>query len=289
MKNLPPGSSLKPLGARFAALALTAGVLAGCATTGNPDDPLEGYNRAMFAFNEQLDKAVVKPVAQAYEFVVPDPVRTGVGNVFGNLGDPWISINNLLQGKVADALSDFMRFAVNSTFGLLGALDVATEMGLAKHDEDLGQTLGRWGVGEGAYIVLPFFGSRTVRDTVALPADLAGQDPLQIDHVRTRNSVTALRITHARSTLLGAEKTLEEGTLDKYAYVRDFYLEQRRYKVFDGAPERVYEDFDEASAVPLGEAVDVAATAAVERLELLAIGSVALAGAGVPPDNPIKR
>lgn len=286
--RLPARFPAEFLPARLAALALAAGLLAGCATTANPDDPLEGYNRAMFSFNEQLDKVVVKPVAEAYEFAVPQPVRTGVGNVFGNLGDPWISLNNLLQGKLADGLADFMRFAVNSSFGLFGVLDVATEMGLGKHDEDFGQTLGRWGVGEGAYIVLPFFGPRTVRDAVALPADLVGQDPLQIDHVRTRNSLIALRVTHTRSTLLGTEKTLEEGTLDKYAYVRDFYLEQRRYKVSDGAPERVYEDFDEMSAAPLGGAVDAAARSAVQSLELLGVGRLRVAAAGVP-DQSIKR
>jgi phospholipid-binding lipoprotein MlaA len=262
-------SSFPVLRARLAVAVLSAGLMTGCATTGNPDDPLEGYNRAMFAFNDQVDRAVLKPAAQAYEYVVPGPLRTGVGNFFGNLTDPWIATNNLLQGKVADALSDFMRFAVNSTFGLLGVLDIATEMGLPKHDEDLGQTLGRWGVGEGAYVVLPFFGPRTVRDTVALPADMAGQSPVGIDHVPTRNTVTATRIVHTRSVLLGTERTLDEATFDRYAFVRDFYLEQRRYKVSDGAQERVYEDFDEQSSAPLGEGVDAAATAAVENLELL--------------------
>ena len=203
--------------ARKPALALAASVvlLSGCASTGNPGDPLEGYNRAMFGFNEQLDKVVVKPAAQAYEFVLPGFVRTGVGNFVGNLEDPWIGLNNFLQGKVADGLTDMMRFAFNSTFGLLGVIDIATEMGLPKHDEDLGQTLGRWGVGEGAYIVLPFFGPRTVRDAVALPVDQVGRNPWQLDHVPTRNSYTALRITHVRSTFLGAGKTLEEATIDK--------------------------------------------------------------------------
>ncbi|PKO55757.1 MAG: ABC transporter, partial [Betaproteobacteria bacterium HGW-Betaproteobacteria-21] len=127
---------------------------AGCATTAsNPQDPLEGYNRAMFSFNDRVDRALIKPAAQAYEAVLPSPVRTGVGNVFGNLGDPWIGLNNLLQGKVADALTDLMRFLVNSTFGFVGILDVASEMGLPKHDEDLGQTLGSWGVSEGVYVV----------------------------------------------------------------------------------------------------------------------------------------
>lgn len=252
-------------------LALSLALLTGCATTNSPNDPLEGYNRAMFSFNEQLDKVVVKPAAQAYEFVLPDLVRTGVGNFIGNLEDPWIGLNNLLQGKAADGLSDIMRFAFNSTFGLLGLLDIATEMGLPKHDEDLGQTLGRWGVGEGAYIVLPFFGPRTVRDAVVLPADQMAQNPLQVDHVPTRNSFTAVRITHVRSTFLGAEKTLDEATTDKYAYTRDFYLEQRRYKVLDGKVAREYEDFDARRAPAPGEVLDATAAAAVERLELSGI------------------
>lgn len=255
------------------ALALSASVLAGCATNRNPDDPLEGYNRAMFGFNEQVDKIVVKPVAQAYEFVLPGFVRTGIGNFIGNLEDPWIGVNNLLQGKAAEGMSDLMRFFVNSTFGLLGVLDVASEMGLAKHDEDMGQTLGHWGVGEGAYVVLPFFGPRTVRDTAALPADWVGQNPLFTDHVPTLNGYTALRVTHVRSTFLGTEKTVDEATIDKYAYTRDFYLEQRRYKVSDGKVTREYEDFDARRAPALGEGVDGVAEAAVERLELSAIGN----------------
>lgn len=226
-------------------IAALAAFAAGCATTNPPGDPLEGYNRAMFSFNEQVDKAVVKPVAQAYEFVLPEVVRMGFGNFLANLEDPWIGLNNLLQGKAADGVSDLMRFAFNSTFGLLGLIDIATPMGLPKHDEDLGQTLGRWGVGEGVYVVLPFFGPRTVRDTVALPADYLGENPLRIDHVPTRNSYTALRFTHLRSTFLGAERTVDEATIDKYAYTRDFYLEQRRYKVLDGRVVREYEDFDD--------------------------------------------
>lgn len=271
--------------ARLAALALAASLLTGCATTANPDDPLEGYNRAMFSFNEQVDKVVLKPAAEVYQAVLPSPVRTGVGNVFGNLADPWIGLNNLLQGKVAEAMSDFMRFAFNSTWGLLGLLDIASEAGLPKHDEDLGQTLGRWGVGEGAYIVLPFFGPSTVRDTVALPADMAGRTPFSIDHVPTRNTVTATRVVHVRSVLLGADRTLEEAALDRYAFVRDFYLQQRRYKVSDGMQERVYEDFDDLSAAPLGDEVDSAAAAAVERLELVPDARLAL-NARAPSATP---
>ncbi|ACK53658.1 MULTISPECIES: VacJ family lipoprotein [Thauera] len=259
--------------AGLVAAALSAALATGCATTANPDDPLEGYNRAMFGFNEQVDKVVIKPAAQVYEAVLPHPVRTGVGNVLGNLGDPWVALNNLLQGKVAEGMGDLMRFALNSTWGLLGLLDVAGEAGLPKHDEDLGQTLGRWGVGEGAYIVLPFFGPRTVRDAVALPADFIANEPFSIDHVATRNTVLGTRVVHLRSTLLGADRTLEEAALDRYVFVRDFYLEQRRYKVSDGRQERVYEDFDEQSAAPPGGDVDTAAASAVGNLEHADIGA----------------
>ncbi|ENO97182.1 VacJ family lipoprotein [Thauera phenylacetica] len=267
--------------ASLAVAVLSAALATGCATTSNPDDPLEGYNRAMFSFNEQLDKVAIKPAAQVYEAVLPSPVRTGVGNVLGNLGDPWIALNNLLQGKVAEGMSDLMRFALNSTWGLLGLLDIASAAGLPKHDEDLGQTLGRWGVGEGAYIVLPFFGPRTVRDAVALPADMMGNEPFSIDHVPTRNTVLGTRVVHGRSVLLGADRTLKEAALDRYAFVRDFYLEQRRYKVGDGRKERVYEDFDEQSTAPLGGEVDAAAATAVENLEL--------AGIGAPPATTGRR
>lgn len=272
-----------PAGLAVAALAVT--LLAGCATTGNPDDPLEGFNRAMFSFNEQVDRVAIKPAAQVYEAVLPSPVRTGVGNVLGNLGDPWIGLNNMLQGKFAEGMSDLMRFALNSTWGLLGLLDIASEAGLPKHDEDLGQTLGRWGVGEGAYIVLPFFGPRTVRDAVALPADFMANEPFSIDHVPTRNTVLGTRVVHGRSVLLGTERTLDEAALDRYAFVRDFYLEQRRYKVSDGQKARVYEDFDDQSAAPLGDEVDSAASAAVERLELVAIGEQAFDRAAATSTN----
>jgi phospholipid-binding lipoprotein MlaA len=236
----------KPWPRRHAPLVFAAMLAGGCASAGgNPDDPLESYNRAMFTFNDKLDRTLIKPVAQGYQAVLPSPVRTGVGNFFGNLGDPWIAVNSLLQGKATEAFNGSMRFVFNSTLGLLGLIDIATPMGLPKHDEDLGQTFGAWGVGEGAYVVLPFFGPRTVRDTFGLAGDIAA-DPVQgIDEARTANSLTAVRVVDDRARLLGTEKTLEEGTLDPYAYARDFYLEQRRYKVSDGATSRVYEDFDE--------------------------------------------
>lgn len=256
---------------RIAVVVCGAILVGGCASTPrNPDDPLEGYNRAMFAFNENLDKVLVKPVAQVYDAVTPKPVQTGVGNFFSNLADPWIGLNNLLQGKPAEALSDWMRFMVNSVFGIFGLLDIASEAKLPKHDEDFGQTLAVWGVGDGAYFVLPFFGPRTVRDAAALPLDLVGDEGWRPTHVPTRNALRALDIAHTRATLLGADRALEESTFDKYIYVRDFYLQQRRYKIHDGNPPVEYEDFN--GAVLPGQAprwADVAAVAAVARLELV--------------------
>lgn len=241
-------------------------LISGCASTSqNPDDPFEPYNRAMFGFNETVDKVAIRPLAEGYDKVAPLPVRTGVGNFFGNVGDLWISLNNLLQGKPAEALNDAGRVLINSTVGILGVFDVASEMGFDKHDEDFGQTLGVWGVGEGAYFVVPFFGPRTLRDTVVLPVDLAGDDVWAIESVATRNALTGLRLIHTRAALLGVDKTLEEGTLDKYAYARDFYLQQRRYKVYDGRPPR--ENFDDLSATDIGAGADAAARAA-RTLEL---------------------
>ncbi len=185
-----------------AVLAATAAatVLAGCATSGNPKDPIEGYNRAMFSFNETVDKAVIKPVAQGYNYVTPQPVQTGVSNFFGNLADIWTSVNNLLQGKPGDALSDAGRVLINSTVGILGLFDVATPMGLEKHEEDFGQTLGRWGVGDGAYVVLPILGPRTVRDTVGLAADIYTDPVRDADaHRGYRNTAIALRAIDTRA------------------------------------------------------------------------------------------
>lgn len=226
-----------------AVLVASMGVLGGCATSGNPKDPIEGFNRAMFSFNDGLDRAVVKPVAQGYDAVLPTPAKTGVSNFFGNIRDVFIGVNNLAQGKVTDAVSDWTRVVVNSTIGVLGLIDWASDMGLEKHDEDFGQTFGRWGVGPGAYVVLPVFGPRDVRDTVGLVGDLAA-DPLGRAHnVAGRNTLIAIRFISDRADLLPADKVIEEAALDKYSYIRDAYLQRRRNLVYDGAPPR--DDADE--------------------------------------------
>lgn len=226
----------------LALAAALAGLLGGCATSGNPKDPIEGFNRAMFAFNEGLDSAVVRPVASGYDQVMPAPVKTGVANFFSNIADVFIAVNNLLQGKVPEAASDVGRFAVNTTVGILGVFDVASNMGLDKHDEDFGQTFGRWGFGPGAYVVVPFFGPRDVRDTVGLVLDVKADPVVNVDHVPTRNTLVAIRVISDRANLLPADRVIEEAALDKYSYVRDAYLQRRRSQVYDGAPPREAED-----------------------------------------------
>jgi phospholipid-binding lipoprotein MlaA len=225
--------AIRRLAALSLAVAMT-GLLGGCATSGNAKDPIEGFNRAVYAFNEGLDTAIVRPVAVGYDTVMPSPVRTGVSNFFGNVADVFIAVNNLLQGKVPEAASDAGRFLVNTTVGILGLFDVATEIGLEKHNEDFGQTFGRWGVGPGAYMVIPFFGPRDVRDTVGLVLDVKADPIANIGHVPTRNTLLVVRIVSDRANLLPADKVIEEAALDKYTYVRDAYLQRRRSLVYDG-------------------------------------------------------
>lgn len=221
--------------ARIGAIALAAAALTGCATgNSNPRDPLEGFNRSMFSFNDTVDKVALQPAAKAYDTVVPGPVQTGIGNFFGNIGDIWSSVNQLLQGRVEQGVSTFMRVAINTTFGLGGVLDVATEARLPREKSDFGQTLGKWGVGSGPYVVLPLFGPSTVRDTAGMPADLYGDLWTYKRPIRWRNVGSVVRIVDRRAQLLDASTLLEDAALDKYDFVRDAYL-QRRQSQIDGA------------------------------------------------------
>jgi phospholipid-binding lipoprotein MlaA len=211
--------------------------LGGCATVGgNPDDPLEGYNRAMFSFNDSVDKAVLKPVASGYNKVMPEVARTGVSNFFSNTGDVWIGVNNILQGKVGQGASDFGRFAINTTVGVVGLFDVASNAGLEKHNEDFGQTLGRWGVGSGAYVVLPLLGPSDVRDGFSLVVDMYGNPLRYVSNVPTRNELYGVRLVDTRTNLLDVSQLMEEAALDRYVYVRSAYLQRRRSLVYDGNP-----------------------------------------------------
>ena len=245
----------------LAVAAAAAGLLGGCATSGSAKDPIEGFNRAMFGFNEGLDQIVIKPVAQGYEAILPSPIRTGVTNFFSNIADVFIGVNNLLQGKPGAAASDGGRFLVNTTVGVLGIFDVASQMGLEKHDEDFGQTFGRWGMGDGAYVVLPFFGPRTVRDAVGLGFDVYVDPVANVDHVPTRNTLLVTRIVSDRSDLLKADKIIEEAALDKYSYIRDAYLQRRRSLIHDGEPPREPQASNEPEAA--GEVVAAGDASAV--------------------------
>jgi len=224
---------------RGAALAVAVAVLAGCATGAGPRsaaDPLEPMNRAIFSFNETLDEVVAEPLARAYVDVVPEVVRFVAGNFFANLADLWTAGNQLLQGKPAEAASDLGRFTINSTLGFLGLADVASEIGLERHREDFGQTLGRWGVPTGPYLVLPVFGPSNLRDAGGFAVDMAG-DPLRaVGTEGAQNNARVVRIVDTRAALLRAGRVVEGAALDKYSFVRDGYLQRRRNLVWDGDP-----------------------------------------------------
>jgi phospholipid-binding lipoprotein MlaA len=220
---------------RALAWVLLAAWLGGCATVDRPD-PIEPYNRKIFAFNEGVDKYAIAPVATVYRELTPQPVRVGVDNFFHNFQDAWSAVNLLLQGRIADAGNDLIRFGLNSTFGFGGIIDWAGELGLERHDADFGITLGRWGFEPGAYIVWPILGPSTVRDTVGLPADIYFSPDQQVNSVALRNSLSGLRIVNARSQLLAATRLLDDIVLDKYTFVRDAYLQRRRNLIYDGEP-----------------------------------------------------
>ncbi len=219
-------------------------MLGGCATTGagDPRDPFEPMNRAIYSFNDGVDKVALKPLAQAYQAVFPVVVRTGVSNVFSNLNDIVVALNNLLQGKIGPAFSDISRVMVNTTVGILGIFDVATDLGIEKNDEDFGQTLGYWGIGDGPYIVLPFLGPRNARDTVGLVGDMWADPLMQLDPVRDRNAAAGLRLVSRRAELLNASKVLEVAAIDEYEFLRDAYLQRRRNLIYDGNPPREKDD-----------------------------------------------
>lgn len=214
-----------------------AAMLAGCASGGgvdrepNPQDPWEGFNRKVFAFNDVLDRYALKPVARGYRFITPDPVETGVGNFFSNLGEPRTVLNSLLQGKVRNASIATSRFIINTTVGVAGLWDVASRMDITGQEEDFGQTLGAWGWEESRYLVLPLLGPSTLRDTGGLPADMYSYPTTYIDDDETRLGLTALRVIDTRAGLLDQEALIQG---DRYSFIRDAWLQQRRFEVSDG-------------------------------------------------------
>jgi phospholipid-binding lipoprotein MlaA len=221
---------------------LFALTLSACASTGNKD-PLEGMNRGIYKFNDVTDKAVIKPIAGAYKAVLPSPVRSGVSNFFGNLNTFVSVINDLLQFKFDKAVTGAGRFVINSTFGIAGLIDVASMDGIEKRNEDFGQTLGHWGVGSGPYIVLPFFGPSSVRDTTGFVVDTIVFDPISyVDDPATRNSARALKYLDKRAQLLPGSDLLDEAALDPYAFMRDAYFQRRQNQIYDGNAPDLDED-----------------------------------------------
>jgi phospholipid-binding lipoprotein MlaA len=225
-------------------LVLLSWFVSGCATP-SKQDPLEKFNRNVYAFNDGVDKLLVKPVAETYKTIVPEPVDQGVSNFFSNINDMVVVANDLLQFKFKQAASDTGRFLLNSTVGLLGFFDVASELGLPKHQEDFGQTLGYWGINSGPYLVLPFLGPSTARDAFGLGADSLF-DPLFYAGAQTFDPTYVapyvVKGVDTRADLLGAERILQVAALDEYSYIRDAYLARREYLVHDGNPPEKKED-----------------------------------------------
>lgn len=206
-------------------------LLGGCATN-NPQDPLQPYNRAMFRVNSDIDKVVLKPVAIGYRNVTPEPVRRGVSNFFGNLDDIWSVGNDFLQGHVTQGFNGIMRVGVNTVFGVLGLVDIATPLGLYKQPNDFGLTLARWGVGSGPYVVLPIFGPSTVRDAAGTAVDTSYGPLVNVTHdAGTRDAAVALRLISRRAALLSTTDLLDQIALDPYIFTRDAYLQRRRAQV----------------------------------------------------------
>ncbi len=278
---------------RLAVLVAAAAALAGCTTIresrGGPGqrlDPWENWNRKVFNFNEDVDKAVLKPVATAYTEVVPQPVRRGVGNFFSNFADAWSAINNMLQGKVELGFEDATRVGANTLFGLFGFLDVASEMGLDHHYEDFGQTLGRYGVGAGAYVVLPILGPSTVRDAAALPLDRLASPPAFFDGTKTQIGFGLLQVVNTRASLLGATRVIDDISLDKYTFVRDAYLQRRRSLVFDGDVPETPASPDEPASAASGAAAGNVVPAAAETPASAPTAPPSPAASSVPPSAP---
>ena len=184
-------------------------------------------NRAVFNFNDGVDRTILQPVAAAYDQVTPSPIKTGVRNFFGNISDVWSVVNNLLQFKIQESLETLTRVGVNTTFGFAGLLDIGTEMRLQKNSQDFGQTLGVWGFGAGPYVVLPLLGPSSVRDTVGTVVDGSTDLVNNSSNVAARNTLATLRVVDKRAQVLGASNMLDQAALDKYSFTRDLYLQRR--------------------------------------------------------------
>ncbi|MBI5890732.1 MAG: VacJ family lipoprotein [Nitrosomonadales bacterium] len=230
-------------------LLLASLLLTGCSslnlsTYTQQKDPFESLNRGVYTFNDTLDRAVLKPVAQGYTAVTPDRVKTMIGNFFSNLDDVVVTVNDLLQFKFNQAANDGARVVFNSTFGIFGLFNITDR--LEKHNEDFGQTLGYWGMPSGPYLMLPFLGPSSFRDGTGLYADSFTSVISNTRHVPTRNTAWAVKGVNTRAGLLDQEKVLDDAVIDRYSFIRDAYLMRRQSLVYDGNPPRQkFDDDDE--------------------------------------------
>ena len=234
-------------------LVFALAVVSGCATIPkeqqDPRDPFESFNRGVYKFNDRLDRAVLRPTARAYRAVLPQFVRTSIGNFFSNINDVRVVVNQTLQGKLTTAYADFGRVAINSTLGVLGLFDIASEAGIEKHQEDFGQTLGWYGVPDGPYLMLPLFGPSNARDTVGFGVDWVTDPVFYVDPGGWRYGLSGGRVINRRADLLDVSDVLKT-TLDPYQFARDAYLQRRRNLVYDGKPPM---DKDELLPPPVPE------------------------------------
>ncbi|AJC20210.1 MlaA family lipoprotein [Pandoraea pulmonicola] len=264
-----------------AVLAAGAMALTGCATVTNPNpaDPIEGFNRSMYTFNDKLDKTVMVPVAKGYRFVVPEPARDMVTNFFSNVGDVYNFANNLLQLEVTAAVQDLMRLTINTVFGVGGLIDFASPAGLPKHSQDFGVTLGKWGLPDGPYLVLPLLGPSTVRDTVGMAGNMFIDPTSYIKPEWVSYSLYGVRLVNTRANLLDASNLLDAAALDPYSFMRDAYLARRKYLINGGASNSAalpnYEEDGAAGAAAAGAGAGAGG-------QPMPAGSAGAAGAAAP-------
>lgn len=243
-------SNHKPIGKKWfgvCLLSLVFGLVSGCATTSSPtkeNDPFEKMNRGILEFNLDVDRVILKPVAESYRKIAPTSVHKGIGNFFSNLWEPMTIVNDLLQGKAGQATNDTLRFLVNTTVGVLGIFDVASKLGLPRHKEDFGQTLAVWGVPAGPYLVLPFLGPGNLRDTVGLVPQFAYSDAVRYLDSPDRFYVSGVRMLDTRFRLLDADRLLEV-QLDPYLFLRETWRQSRANLIHDGNPPRSEEGLSE--------------------------------------------
>jgi phospholipid-binding lipoprotein MlaA len=258
-------------------VAVAAALLAGCTTVQTPTkgDPFEGFNRTIFTVNDKIDQYALKPVAKGYVWVTPQPVRDSVTNFFSNIGDVYIAANNLLQLKITDGVQDIMRIVINTVFGVGGLFDVATLAKLPKHDNDLGLTLGHYGVPSGPYLVLPVLGPSTVRDAVGSLGNYYVNPLSYINPPGLSWALYGVNIVNTRANLLNASEVLEGAALDKYSFVRNAYLQRRQYLLSDGRRPQALPNYEEEAPLPKYEDVEGGAAAAPAGAATGAAGAAA--------------